>query len=597
MSLHVLVVARWYPSHDEPGRGSFVADHVAALAAAGADVTVASFDPTGVRGNEATRPERGAAAAAALAPALATADALARPPSWGAHGIPVARLPVILDGSRRRPHDIVEAHARALVPFGIGLAERWPVDIVHAHTGLPDGVAAARLAERLDVPLITTEHSSTAPDELADPEARDLYRTLLGRRRRALAVSAGLAAEIADRIGFDAREIGVLPNAVPIDRFPPGPPGDRDPHDLLYVGARKSTKGIETLLRAFAEIRLDDPDARLRLIGPPGTDDEEARWRELSEQLGIARATTIEGPAGRPAVAAAMRRAAVFVHPSPRETFGVVAAEALATGLPVAAVPSGGVEEIVGTDGRFGEIADDGRPASLATALRRVLARRSTFDPAAMRGHVLASFASDIIAGRTIELYERTIDARRAADRGPRPAIDRPAPGHRFTPPLVVGLVRELALGRLASLPPDLAGVLIVVTHPATEGAAPAPSERWLELDPERTYRDRLAELGGPVRAGPGSSVLGRLLMVARAPRAELERRALTGRRDELRRQTIDAFLLAAWETAGRPPFVLPLDADDILAVDPLLDTGARLAPGGLRWLVDRWDEAGRPTT
>ena len=49
-----------------------------------------------------------------------------------------------------------------------------------------------------------------------------------------------------------------------------------------------------------------------------------------------------------------MRRATPFVHPSPHETFGVVAAEALASGLPVAARPSGGVDEIVGRDGRFG---------------------------------------------------------------------------------------------------------------------------------------------------------------------------------------------------------------------------------------------------
>src|SRR5512140_130387 len=50
-ALHVLLVARWYPSHDQPGRGTFVADLVEAVRGTGrVEVTVASFEPTHVRG-------------------------------------------------------------------------------------------------------------------------------------------------------------------------------------------------------------------------------------------------------------------------------------------------------------------------------------------------------------------------------------------------------------------------------------------------------------------------------------------------------------------------------------------------------------------
>src|SRR5436190_5553445 len=44
MALRVLIVARWYPAHDNPGRGSFVADLVEALRGEGCDVCVASWD-------------------------------------------------------------------------------------------------------------------------------------------------------------------------------------------------------------------------------------------------------------------------------------------------------------------------------------------------------------------------------------------------------------------------------------------------------------------------------------------------------------------------------------------------------------------------
>ena len=48
--LRVLTVARWYPSHDLPGRGSFVADLVATTVAAGVDARVVSFDRVLIRG-------------------------------------------------------------------------------------------------------------------------------------------------------------------------------------------------------------------------------------------------------------------------------------------------------------------------------------------------------------------------------------------------------------------------------------------------------------------------------------------------------------------------------------------------------------------
>jgi hypothetical protein len=283
----------------------------------------------------------------------------------------------------------------------------------------------------------------------------------------------------------------------------------------------------------------------------------------------------------------------------------MVAAEALASGLPVAATPSGGVDEIVGRDGRFGEIAAANDPSSLAEAVLRVLGRRNSFEPAAMHAHVEESYAAPAIAARTLAIYRRMIDAARGK-LPERPALPMtPGPAGEaalFRVPLVVGLMRELAVSRLATIPPALAGQLTVVTYEpqggtiageAAPGDQPAlPAGSWRSFDPERTYRDRLAALGGPARPGGG---LGRLFSAARAPRAELERRDLIARRDELRRQTIDAFLVASWESAGRPLHILALDADDVTIVAPILVAGAALAPGGLRWLVDRWDEAGRP--
>ena len=117
---------------------------------------------------------------------------------------------------------------------------------------------------------------------------------------------------------------------------------------LLFVCHRKEWKGIETLLRATAIARRSRPSITLRLVGRAPDAVTEARWHGLAAELGISGAVVLREAANRGEVAAAMRKAAVFVHPSPRETFGVVAAEALASGLPVVAADSGGVTEIAG---------------------------------------------------------------------------------------------------------------------------------------------------------------------------------------------------------------------------------------------------------
>src|SRR5207302_8172851 len=71
-------------------------------------------------------------------------------------------------------------------------------------------------------------------------------------------------------------------------------------------------------------------------------------------------------------VAAALRGATLFVLPSWQEGFGIVAAEALAAGLPVVTTPSGGPEELVRESGG-GRILSGYDPDELAAAVEELL--------------------------------------------------------------------------------------------------------------------------------------------------------------------------------------------------------------------------------
>jgi glycogen synthase len=624
--LRVLVVARWYPAVDDPVRGSFVADQVEALTATGrVEPTVVSFELARLnRVPERREPERAAIHAR-------YADAVReRPDVLGAGGWPatvgtwpslrsvgVARLPVA-SGPDDPPIRQGDDHRAAFQPFLDGYVgrsrgdDRVPAfDLVHAHTCYPDGDLAAAAASALGVPYVITEHASRTRDHLGDPAVRDRYLRAMAGAARVIVVSGALAAEIggalpelADRL---SERMEVVPNAVPVDLFRPAPRTQRRVGELLYVGARTRDKGIDTLLDAFARARARVPGLTLRMIGGAPVADEEAAWNSRAVELGIADAVSFEGAVDRAGVAAAMARADLFVHPSRYETFGVVAVEALASGLPVVATRSGGVEEILGPDpGAVGALADVDDAAGLAGAIVDVWRRRDAFDPDRLWQVAERRFAAPAVAQRLIEIYADALGEAGTLPAAESATGDASLP-HREPPTVephclvIVGLNRVLVGRMLGALPARLLAEITLVTgEHAPDQPLPAGIGRVVEVHLDAGYEAALAE-ASPGR--PSGSFLARASRFVRDPGASDRIAEIHSRRAEYRLQTARAQVEAASREAGdraagcdsgRAPATLPdlvcLDGYDVMASEAAIDGRiASLAPGGIRWLADRW--------
>ena len=383
------------------------------------------------------------------------------------------------------------------------------------------------------------------------------------------------------------------------------------------MGARREGKGIETLLRAVALARGQRPALHLRLVGRAPDDATEMRWRALAAELGLGEAIAFDPPADRAGVGAAMRRAGLFVHPSPSETFGMVAAEALASGLPVAARRSGGVEEVLGGQDVGAELAAGDDAADLADAILRLRSRLPEVDPAALRAVIVGRYAAPLVAdaildqARSAAAEMRTAGpgsattarsgdaaARRATGgergRGDERA-DVDAPGAAAV--LVVGLRRATAVKRIAALPGGQVGRLTVVTEvdsPGRRVQLPGTG-RWIEVDADEEYAARLAALGG--LPDPRRTTAQRLLTAVVHPGRARRRKRLLEERPGMRAAAERRAVLAAWsalleDQPRERPVIVALGAEDVLAAADALDAGAPLAPGGLRWLADRWDAA-----
>jgi glycosyltransferase involved in cell wall biosynthesis len=136
---------------------------------------------------------------------------------------------------------------------------------------------------------------------------------------------------------------------------------------VLYVGYLNERKGLRHLIAAFRFVHRKMPHARLLLAG---AGDLQAELESMASDMGDAvRFLGFCEPERLPQIYA---EADVFVLPSLEDTFGVVAAEALTSGLPLIVSPYAGIASHL-EHGRNAFIVEPTQHEALADAMQRLL--------------------------------------------------------------------------------------------------------------------------------------------------------------------------------------------------------------------------------
>jgi glycosyltransferase involved in cell wall biosynthesis len=231
-------------------------------------------------------------------------------------------------------------------------------------------LATFRTARRLGIATILDAPSlhHRAQDRLhgtTDPPG--LHRRIVRVKELELALAdhvltvSGLARDTYLAGGVPAERVHAVSLGADLDLFSPGLdrlPGQDDGFVFLFAGATIHRKGFDLLLDAFDRISAEEPTAGLRIAGPRG---------ECAHLLASRRAARIAcaGPLTQPELARELRQADCLVLPSRNDSFGMVVAEALASGLPVLVSDMVGAKELV-VPGRNGWIVPAGDAAALA---------------------------------------------------------------------------------------------------------------------------------------------------------------------------------------------------------------------------------------
>jgi D-inositol-3-phosphate glycosyltransferase len=280
------------------------------------------------------------------------------------------------------------------------------VDALHANYWL-SGLAGHTLKHQLEIPLLSTFHTldrvkaETNPGELvvADAVRRELAEAeVIGCSDAVLASCTVEAEQLVHLYDADPARIEIVAPGVNRAFFSPGEyiqarraigyPSDAPL--LLFVGRIQPLKGVDIAVGALAEV-VDGSESKqtyrrrggeshladtsLVVIGGPSGmygEDELAHIHRLIDDLDLTSRVRFVPPRGHEMLSTYYRAADVVVVPSRSESFGLVALEAAACGVPVVASAVGGLTTLV-DHGRTGYLVEQRDPAAFGRRVASIL--------------------------------------------------------------------------------------------------------------------------------------------------------------------------------------------------------------------------------
>jgi D-inositol-3-phosphate glycosyltransferase len=287
------------------------------------------------------------------------------------------------------PFDLPKEHLPSVLDeFGdrvVGhLQGEFPADVLHANYWL-SGVVAHRVKHQLDMPFVSTFHTLAkvkAEGGDLEPLWRERAESEIINCADAICVSCTAEESQFRRLYGNPRgRIEIDAPGVEHAFFAPGEQsGARRALDLpigspvlLFVGRIQPLKGPDVAVRALAELRR--PDALLLIVGGASGlegDHEVDRLQTLIDDLGIADQVRFVAPQPHHILSTYYRAADVVVVPSRSESFGLVALEASACGVPVVASGVGGLLTLV-DHGETGYLVPDRSPSEFARCISEII--------------------------------------------------------------------------------------------------------------------------------------------------------------------------------------------------------------------------------
>ncbi|WP_235597166.1 glycosyltransferase [Caldibacillus debilis] len=376
----MLIVPSWYPTEERPNSGIFFKEQAIALQEQGLEVIVAYPEIHSIKELKKQKFKRGFY--------YNIED-----------GLETYRIKEYNFLPKIRRGSSIIYYLKLKNIFARLIKEGKRPDIIHAHSVLWGGWAAARISKKYNIPLIITEHSTAFLRGLIKDYQIPFIKEAFDQAKKVIVVGPGLEQEL--RKYIKEEKIQLIPNIVDTSRFKPND-NIKKSNKFRFFSLAFLTykKGFDVLLKAFAKAFKGNREVEL-VIGGDG--EERGNLEKLAVDLGIEKQVTFLGQLSREQAAMEMQKCDVFVLASRFETFGVVFIEALACGKPIIATKCGGPEMIVNKNN--GVLIETDNIEQLSQSLICMRKRINQYNSSVIIKDCQKKFSKKAIVGELIKQY------------------------------------------------------------------------------------------------------------------------------------------------------------------------------------------------
>jgi 1,2-diacylglycerol 3-alpha-glucosyltransferase len=314
-----------------------------------------------------------------------------------------------------------------VIPISTAIDHIMPslmLDVIHSHHPILLGQTAANKSEKMNLPLVFTFHTRyreyshyfSLNQEFVKEQIDNWLCEYMGKAHHIITPSESMRRILSEEYGF-MEQVTTIPTGIDFSRHATSRResmraelGWENDIILISVGRLAIEKNWDTLLRSAAQVIQKYSDVRLVIVGE-GPEHEDLQ--DLAHELGIAGQIEFAGKVEPENVHGYLAAADIFCFASVTETQGLVTLEAMAEGLPVAAVEASGTSDAV-EDGVQGFLTPNDSVA-LAYAIERLVInpelRKRMGSAAKIRAR---EFDILVLAQKLLSVYETAIEDAKA---------------------------------------------------------------------------------------------------------------------------------------------------------------------------------------
>jgi glycosyltransferase involved in cell wall biosynthesis len=370
--MKILFLTPWYPNFEKPYRGVFIRDQAVALARGNsvclvyADIDYSSFGILSFRKTESTY-----------------------------QGI--SEIKIIVKKSFPVFNQI--NFFITVIWSSVKIARNINPDILHGNISYPGAFWSWAVSKSVGKPFVITEHSKLN-NHFRSFFHKWISTFFLKRANAVITVSSFSANIIREYTKIEAK---VVPNIIHFNRFNIGTVRQKEESiSIGFLGGLDTeVKGLGLLLKALSKVSFP----YILKVGGEGKLLES--YKKSAVSLGISRHCFFLGKIENQKISSFMHEIDFFVSASQFETFGIVIAEAIASGIPVIVTESGGPQDFVSTIN--GVVIKNNDVEELSNALNKMSKRFNLYNPQKMREEIERRFSSETVVKQLMDVYTQVL--------------------------------------------------------------------------------------------------------------------------------------------------------------------------------------------